>query len=69
MYDDEGYYVVLPDPDTLPEPYFEGMRGEDIIAECDRLEHEAREWERQQEQMWLQEQQWYEENSGWFRDY
>ena len=69
MYDDEGNYVILPDPDTLPEPYFEGMRGEDIIAECDRLQSEADEWNWQQNQMYLEEQQWLHDNSGWFKDY
>lgn len=62
MYDDDGNYVVLPDPDTLPEPYFAGMRGEDVIAELDRLQQEA--WEYR----WMEE-QWHRENAGWFKDY
>jgi hypothetical protein len=54
MYDDEGYYVVLPDPDTLPEPYFDGLAWEQIEGELDRLEQEA--WEnRQQQYMWFEE--------------
>jgi hypothetical protein len=65
MYDNEGYYVVLPDPDTLPEPYFAGLTWEQISAELDRLEQEAaHHW-----YMIEQDRQWYEDNSSWFRDF
>jgi hypothetical protein len=45
MYDDDGRYVVLPNPDAIAEDYFAGLRGEDVIAEIDRLQREA--WEEQ----------------------
>jgi len=62
MYDDDGNYVVLPNPDAVAEPYFDGLRGEDVIDELDRLQAEA--WELQ----WMEE-QWHQDNSGWFKDY
>ena len=41
MYDDDGNYVVLPDPAVLPDPYFEGLTWEQICGELDHLEREA----------------------------
>jgi hypothetical protein len=61
MYDDEGYYVVLPDPDTLPEPHFAGLTWEQIKGELERLEYEQWEQEmyyREQDQMWHEENGW-----------
>lgn len=65
MFDDEGNYTVLPDPDTLPEPHFEGLAWEQIKGELDRLEQEA--WT---DQLYAYEyEQWLHENSGWFKDF
>ncbi len=62
MFDDDGYYVCLPDPETLPEPYFANMTWEQIKGELLRLEQQA--WEEQ-----AMNEMWYQENRTWFHDY
>lgn len=56
MYDDEGNYVVLPDPETVPEYGFEGLSWEQIVLEID-AEYRFR------------TEQWFDENSSWFKDF
>lgn len=56
-------WVYEPDPDTLPEPYFEGLTWEQICGTLDQLQQEADYMRHEQERMW------YEENQGWFHDY
>lgn len=59
MIDEEydRFVHYLPDPDTEPDPYFEGMCWEEIAAELDRLEHEV--WEREWlDAMWRRQYGW-----------
>lgn len=57
MFDDEGNYVVLPDPDTLPEPGYEGLTWEGIV---DRIH-----WEHQEKIAdWMEFINWMENQSG-----
>ena len=60
---EDDRFVYYLDPETEPDPYFEGMSWEQIKAELDRLEEEA--W--QQEQLYWMEYQWLQEN-GWYKD-
>lgn len=56
MYDDEGYYVILPDPDVLPEPGYEDLCWVDIL---NQIYHES---------LYMQEyQDWVNSEQGWFR--
>jgi hypothetical protein len=50
MYDDDGYYVILPDPDTLPEPQYEGWCWDEIVEDLnywDAYYREAEYWNEQ----------------------
>jgi hypothetical protein len=59
MYDDEGYYVVLPDPETLPEPGYEGMSADQIMQDIRDYEEEAAWWD------WYLAEGQYMDSLGW----
>lgn len=70
MYDDEGYYVMLPDPETLPAAGYENMSIDQRNAELDqRAEEYTRYWNeearRQQEETWYMTEYW----AAYERDY
>ena len=63
---EDDRFVYYLDPETEPDPYFEGLGHEQIWAELDRLEEVA--WQDQQ-LYYMEYDNWLRENSGWFKDY
>lgn len=55
------------DPETQPDPYFDGMSVVDVWGELDRLEREYYEQEMLDLMRYEEERMWMEENR-WFRD-